>query len=184
LQLKYTPSNTPTTVTFTDGGGDPNRPLTFSPSSININNLCDGQTYDITVTETVIPVSEITVNLNLSATSATNSQLILRPNAMFYYRTANTSWKYFYLVDGKANITLRTGVNYTIYGYFGNNSGTGTLKIDKINDTSASVTFTPNINFNDGSVPQTITVPATVTNNVINVIYSAVLPDNILSMLQ
>lgn len=184
FQLYRTPSNTPTTVTFTDAGGDPNRPLTFTPSSFNISDLCAGATYDITVTETVIPVNEITVKLNLSATSATNTQIVVRPNALFYYRTPTTSWKYFYLIDGKASITLRTGINYTIYGYFGNNSGTGTLKIDKISDTSASVTFTPNINFSDGTIPQTITVPAGVTNNVINVNYSAVLPDNIMNLLK
>jgi hypothetical protein len=184
LQLYYTPSNTPTTVTFTDAGGDPGRPLTFSPSSINISNLCSGQTYEITVNQTIVPTNEITVNLNLSATSATNTQILVRPSAIFYYRTPTSNWNYFYLTNGQASINLRTGVNYTIYGYFGNNSGTANLKIDKTGETTANVTFTPNINFSDGTLPQSITVPATISNNVINVVYTAVLPDNILSMLQ
>jgi len=184
LQLYYTPSNTPTTITFTDAGGDPGRPLTFSPSTYKTSNLCSGITQDITVTQTIVPTNEITVNLNLSATSATNTQILVRPNAIFYYRTPTSSWNYFYLTNGQASITLRTGVNYTIYGYFGNNSGTATLKIDKTSETTANVTFTPNINFSDGTLPQSITIPATISNNVINVVYTAVLPDNILSMLQ
>jgi len=185
LQLYRTPANTKTRITFTDAGRDPNRPLTFSPSFIDIDNLCSGGPYNVTVTQTIIPVNEITVNFNLSASSATNTQILVRPNAKFYYRIGNTgSWSEFILRNGQASVTLRTGVNYTIYGYFGNNSGTGTLKIDKISETSANVTFTPNINFGSGTAPQSITVPATVTNNVIDVVYTAVLPDNILSMLQ
>lgn len=187
LQLYYVPNNLSATFEFKDAGWDPNRTLTFTPSRLNISNLCNGQVYEITVTENVLSTSKtVTVNLNLSASSATNAQFVIRPNAYIYFSPVNIAqWSLFYINNGRATVDFVLGTDYQILGYFGNNYGMGTLRLDPVGTTQLRVSMTPNINFTSTSVPETISfvipLPA---NNIIDITYNAVLPDRIMNQLR
>lgn len=181
LQLYSTPSNEAATVTIKDTKNTYN----FNPSTLNISNLCSGGPYEITVTKKLVQ-NFVTVNFDLTATSKTNASIVIKPNAYFYYRAPGSFYEIFQLISGKGTINLTFGTSYSVIGLFGNNYGTGTLKVDKTSDTMVKVTLTPNINFGNGTttpVTQTIDVPLP-ENYVIDVKYNAVLSDDILDMLQ
>lgn len=189
LQLYRVPSNVAAQFTFADAGWDAYRKLSFNPSTLNISNLCDGRTYYIDVTEQYTPIENITVNIDVSASSASNSQLVIRPNANLYYRQTASSyyyWSTMYLRNGKSTITLQLDKPYEIQAAFGNNYGRGTLRIEKSGTSKLKIIMTPNIQV--GSVvnagqPITLEVdrPA---NNVVTVKYNAVLPDNVFGQLR
>lgn len=187
LQLYNTPSNVAATFKFEDAGWDGSRTLTFSPATLSVANLCSGQTIEITVTENIpTPPEQITVKLDLAATSATNTQFVIRPNAYVYFKTSIArNWSYFYLWNGKATVDFELGKTYEILGYFGNNYGMGTLKIDKSGTTRLRVTMTPTINFSSGN--QTATISFDVdrpANNIVEIKYNAVLPDRLMNQLR
>lgn len=189
VQLYRVPTNVGAQFTFADAGWDAYRKLSFNPSTLNINNLCDGRVYYIDVTEQYTPIENITVNIDVSASSASNSQLVIRPNANVYYRQVGGGyyyWSTMYLRNGRATITLQLDKPYEIQAAFGNNYGRGSLRIEKSGTTKLKVIMTPNIQI--GSVvnagqPITVEVdkPA---NNIVTVKYNAVLPDNIFGQLR
>lgn len=186
VQLYNTPRNVVTDFTFEDAGFDASRRLSFNPSTLRINNLCAGGTYIINVSETIIPSEMVNVNFDLTATSASNSQIVIKPNAYFYYRSPSVNWWYsFYLRNGKTTLELRLGQTYTILGYFGNNYGQGTLLVEKAGANEVKVTLTPSIQFASASssnaVSFNLSLPA---NNTIDIKYNAVLPDNIFNQLR
>ncbi len=187
LQLYNTPSNVAATFKFEDAGWDASRTLTFSPATLNVANLCSGQIIEITVTENIpSPPEQITVKLDLAATSATNAQFIIRPNAYVYFKTSTArNWSYFYLWNGKATVDFELGETYEILGYFGNNYGMGTLKIDKLGTSQLRVTMTPTINFSTGNQSATISFDVNrPENNIVDIKYNAVLPDNLMNQLR
>lgn len=186
--LSRVPSNTPAKFTFEDGGGDRTVQLTFNPSTLDISNVCDGQTYYIDVTDE--KANEIIkVNFDLQATSASNSRLIIRPNATIYYRPAgeaNASWNTAYLSNGQTTIDLPLAVTYEIQAAFGNNSGKGTLRIERDGSSRVNVIMTPDIEIGSGGTtaePITLNV-ARPSSNTIRVRYTAVLPDNVFDVLR
>lgn len=183
-QLYNTPSNQPTTFWFETSGRSNRSTLSFSPSTLEISNLCAGETFIIDVTETKTPVEEVTIQFDLSASSASNSQIVVRPNAyLYYYSAANYYWQSFNLVAGKASFKLELGAEYYLYGYMGNFWGSGVLKIDKVGSDKLKVTMTPYINFGSGAATNPVSYeidrPA---DNVIDIKYNAVLPDQIMNM--
>lgn len=187
LQLIYVPTNSSASFRFEDAGWDPARRLTFSPSTINVQDLCSTTAIRITVTETVPnPPQMITVNFDLEATSASNSQLVIRPNAFIYFRHSGTGrWSDFFLRNGSATVRLELEKDYEIMGSFGNNSGSGHLRIDRVGTNQLRLTISPTINFAGGSqnANETILVDRP-SNDIINVRYNAVLPDRIMNQLR
>lgn len=189
VQLYRVPTNATARFTFSDAGWDPYRKLVFNPSTLDISNLCDGKIYYINVSEQLTPVENITVNFDVSASSATNSQLIIRPNASLYYRLTNNDfyyWNMMYLNNGKATVTLELDKTYEILATFGNNYGSGSLRIEKSGTTKLKVIMTPSIQIGsavNAGQPVTLEVdrPA---DNVVTVKYNAVLPDNIFGQLR
>jgi hypothetical protein len=188
LQLYNVPRNVATTFTFSDAGWDPTRQLSFNPSTINISNMCNGEVHFIDVTEAVSTVENITVNLEVSASSASNQQLIIRPNATMYYRQLSgfTFWNYMYLRNGKTSIVVQLGRDYQLAGSFGNYYGYGNLKVENIGANKLKLTITPTIQFGTGSQTGTPLVMEMdkPTNNEITVKYNAELPDNIFNQLR
>ncbi len=187
LQLYNVPNNVSATFRFEDAGWDPSRPLTFSPATVNVANLCSNEPITITVTEAVsAPAETITVNLDLAATAASNSQFVIRPNAYIYFRPANIPrWSYFYLFNGKSQVQFELGTTYELLGYFGNSYGYGSLRVDKQGTNQLLVTITPTINFSGGSQSTTesfvVDRPA---NDIIEIKYNAVLPDRLMNQLR
>jgi len=184
ITLRRTPANSKARITFDDPYHSGAEKLTFSPSSIDIDNLCSGQTYNITITDPKV-ANRITVNFDLSATSKSNALLLVRPSTTVnYYNNSSYRYKSFSLVNGRGSAYFTPGVDYTFDVTFGSNYESGSIRIDKVNETTANVTYTRDIDFNS-SAPQTkVTVPVAITNNTINVVYKAVLSDDILNSLQ
>lgn len=189
LQLYNTPSGQRTSFTFEDAGIDPTRRFTFSPATFTIDNLCNGQVYYIDVTEEILPIEQVTVNIDISASSESNPQLVIRPNMYMYYLQTNSSYwnyNYMYLNNGKATINLQLNRNYTISGGFGNFYGWSSLKIDAVGTDKLKITMSPTIYYgNNTEQPSPVVMevdrPA---NNIITVKYNAELPDDVFSKLQ
>lgn len=183
-QLYNTPSNQPTTFWFESSSWYKRSTLSFSPSTLQVSNLCAGETFIIDVTETKTPVEEVTIKFDLSASSASNSQIVVRPNAyLYYYSSAAMYWQSFNLIAGKANFNLELGSEYYLYGYMGNFWGSGILRIDKVGSDKLRVTMNPTISFGSSSATNPVSYeidrPA---DNIVEIKYNAVLPDQIMNM--
>lgn len=181
IQLYNTPTNRPANFKLKSSSYNIGTNLSFSPASIDISNMCDGKTYNIVVTNNTVATQVVTVNLDISATSATNKLLIIKPNLPIRYALKNTKWNNGYLVNGKATFPVELNKDYVLAIVFGNTSGQGNLKVVS-QGSNYVVTFTPEMSFNT-NVPKvvTFTVPQTSTNSV-DIKYSAILPDDILNL--
>lgn len=182
IQLYNTPRNRPAKFTFANSPYNVGLNLSFSPSSIDISNMCDGKTYNIVVTNNTVTKEIVTVNLDLSASSSTNTTLVIKPNLPFYFALKNTSWIPATLKNGKASFQVELNKDYDLAFLLGNTSGKGNLKVGS-QGTNFVVTFTPQISFSSTATsnPISFTVPKTSTNSV-DIKYTAIVSDEILNL--
>jgi hypothetical protein len=111
--------------------------------------------------------------------------LLVKPSTTVnYYNSTSYRNKSFSLQNGVGSAKFTYGVNYTFDVTFGNNYESGSIRIDKINETTANVTYTRDLDFDSSAPATTVTIPVAITNNTINVVYKAVLSDDVLSSLQ
>ncbi len=166
-QFYRVPQNMPTTFNF-EGYGQYANELTFNPSTLTINNLCDGQSYPVEVN---LKGEYITVNTDITVVCKTSYTVRFKPNVVVYYKpTDKYYWSYIRMINGVASMKIKIGTDYDVYGYFGNASGYGKLKVE--NGAIANtykITMTPTYTFKSGSQTptsetQVITVPKPATN--------------------
>jgi hypothetical protein len=185
-QLSRTPSNVSGKITFVERYPIAGRKLVFNPASISFTNLCTLGNKTITVTAVYDDI--LSVNLNLSARSSDpTSKIIISPTTYLYYKPVGQSyWNNMYMRNGIATIKLKIGQDYDIFGQFGKNSGYGKLRIEKVGTDKLQVIMTPSINMNGGSTDSAITLPAISkpANNVIDIVYVAILSPDVFDKLK
>jgi len=180
LQIYNTPKDVPTVFTFSDGSNSSNPQFTFSPSTLDIANLCEGKNYEITINEKA--GDYITVNTDLSVSSGSGTSFIIKPNSTIYFKPSTvTNWSYAVLKNGISNLRVNVGTEYDIFAMFGNSSGYAKLKVENVDSNTLKITMTPTVQF--GSTPETnktrsYTVPKP-SDGIITVKYDIVLPDNV-----
>lgn len=193
LQLTYVPVNTSATFTFEDNVKDPSRRITFTPSSLNVSDLCSNQIYEIQVSESIPAPDEIvTVNFNVSATSKTNSNFIIKPTMILFQEDERSSTNDFsfyipnfiLLINGEGFASFNYDKDYIISGSLGNSSGKGTLRLEKMPNSKVRVIMTPTIDFSGNTQSTKVTLEFDRTgNNVVNLNYNAVLPESLMNRL-
>jgi hypothetical protein len=193
LRLYRPPTNTSATFTFEDAGYDTSRKITFSPSTLSISDLCSNQTYEIIVSESIPAANEeITVNFNVSATSKTNSNFVIKPTMILYQEDERSSTDDFsfyipnliLLINGEASASFNYDKDYVISGSLGNSSGKGTLRLEKMPNSKVRVIMTPTIDFSGNTQSTKVTLEFDrIGDNVVNLNYNAVLPESLMNRL-
>jgi len=183
-QIHNTPTSVPTLITFTDAN-ESNPLFTFSPSTLDISNLCDGQNYDVTITEKL--VDHLTVNADLSISSSSNKNIIIRPNATIYFKpTTDRNWISKTMINGIFSMRVNVGIEYDFFTMFGGTSGYAKLKVEDIGNNMLKVTMTPTVSF--GSVfkeNQTDSyTSAKPDDNIVKIKYNMKLPDDVFNQLK
>lgn len=188
MQIYNTPTNVPTIITFSEQIAKPIPQFSFAPSTLDIANLCDGKTYEVTITENPQAKSQyITVNTDFSLTSSSSSAIVIKPNATLYFKpTIDYQWTYAGLRSGVASLKILMGVDYDVYASFGSSYGFAKLKVEDLGNNTLNITLTPTVSF--GSIPQSNQTRSYITpkptNNIVVVKYDIVLPADIFGQLQ
>lgn len=157
LQLMNTPSNVPVRMEINHYLGNLASTLSFSPSVIVMDNMCDGQNYEITVTETLNTAVEfVTANFNLTATTASDTSVVATPSTWLYTRCYYND-KYrdnsLFLNKGKVVTNFAVDTQYQIAGSFGKYYGYGFLKVEKHDASNYKVTL-GQIHFGSNTSPE------------------------------
>jgi len=184
FQIHNTPTSGPMLITF-NNANESNSLLTFSPSTLDISNLCDGKNYEVTITEKL--VDHLTVNADLSISSISNKNIVIRPNAIIYFKPAiDRNWISKAMINGIFSMSVNTGVDYDFFTMFGGTSGYAKLKVEDIGNNMLKVTVTPTVSF--GSVfkeNQTESYTAAKpTDNIVTIKYNMRLPDDVFNQLK
>ena len=177
-QILNAPKDKSATLTFSSS--DQN--YSFSPSSISISNLCNGGSYQVTISE---KGDFLTVNTDIGLSSASQPNFVIKPNATIYLSPSGAnSWSINSVKNGVASLHIKLGVNYDIFAMYGNATATAKLRVDNAPNNMLVVTCTPTVN--SGSTSTSITLPPVPkpTNNTIIVKYNIVLADNVFSSLK
>ena len=181
IQLYNTPNNKAAKLTFTSTTPG----VTFTPSVLDVSDLCSGS-YEVTINKstTAIP-GALTVMTDISLSSKSQPDMLIKPNASIYLRPSgtSTSWIINSILYGVGTLNIQLGVDYDILAMYGTSNATAKLRVDKVND-SLVVTCTPTVN--SGSTSNTVTLPPIPipANNTIIVKYNIVLSDNVFSSLK
>lgn len=162
--------------------------LVFTPSTVDVTNMCEGKTYEIQVSEKKI-IETVKVNVELSATSTSNKNLVLMPNTwVYFFPTSITSLAEINtseMTNGKSAFSLELDKEYYIGALFGSSWGMGTIKVQNEGTSSYRLTFTPIIDFSTAqtSTPISYVLPKDATKSV-TVKYAGVLSDEIFNSLK
>jgi hypothetical protein len=179
IQMLRMPKNKPAIITFASTTPG----VTFTPSTLSINNLCGG-TYEVTINSTNTNTLTVMADLGLSSSSQPN--LIIKPNATLMLRptSGSTNWTINSVRNGIANLSITLGTNYDIYAAYGTSSAMGKLRVDNAPNNMLAVTYTPTVT--SGSTATSVTLPPIPKpqNNTIVVKYNILLPDNVFNLLQ
>lgn len=184
------PAQSAATFTFTNSAGNNSsgKELVFTPSSVDVANMCEGKTYEIQVSEKKY-VESVNVNIELSATSTSNKNLVLMPNTWVYYfstsGTTITDLSTSQMTNGKSTFSLALDQEYYIGALFGSSWGMGTIKVQNEGTSSYRLTFTPMIDFSTAQTgtPISYVLPKDATKSV-TVKYAGVLSDEIFNSLK
>jgi hypothetical protein len=131
--------------------------LKFTPDNITIDNMSEEKTYIVTVASS--SNYDVKINLDLEVSSENVNNMVIKPTSTIYYYDntydINTSLK---LVNGKASMLVMVNQVYNLWASLGNESATGSLKVELESPTSYKVSFTPqmsSIAVHSISVPKT-----------------------------
>jgi len=184
LQIYNTPTSVPTLLTFTDA--NENNPLfTFSPSTLNISNLCDGESYNVTITEK--QVDHIIVKTDMSLCARSNKNIVIKPSATIYFKPSiDRNWISEEMKNGIFSMSVNLGIEYDFFIMLGGNSGNARLKVEDVGNNMLKVTMTPTISF--GSLfkkDQAFTYNLTKQDdNIVNLKYTFKLTDDVFNQLK
>lgn len=186
----YTPQNMAATFSFENSNlnSSNGKELVFSPASVSVSNMCEGKTYEIQVSEKKI-IETVKVNVELSATSTSNKNLILMPNTwVYFFPTSITSLAEISsseMTNGKTSFSLELDKEYYIGALFGSSWGTGTIKVQNEGTSSYRLTFTPIIDFStlQTATPISYVLPKD-ANKSVTVKYAGVLSDEVFNSLK
>lgn len=184
------PAQSAGTFTFVNSASNNSsgKELVFTPSSVDVTNMCEGKTYEIQVSEKKY-VESVKVNIELSATTASNKNLILMPNTwVYYFTTAATSLADIsssQMTNGKTLFSLALDTEYYIGALFGSSWGMGTIKVQNEGSSSYRLTFTPTIDFSTSktATPISYLLPKDATQT-ISIKYAAVLDNETFNSLK
>ncbi len=186
-EFGFFPRNRSGNIKFVDPKPLPGRKLIFTPASIDFANL-NRTVKTVNVTAEYDNNDLYDVNINLSAKSTDpKSKIIIKPNAYLYYKPAAVrNWEGVNLRNGKTTFKLKLGQPYDILAYFGNNSGKGTLLVEKYGANQLQITMTPTMNLNSGTTGSAIKLPpvSKPANNIVNVDYTAILSASVFNTLK
>lgn len=185
-----TPQNMAATFSFenSDLNSSNGKELVFSPASVSVSNMCEGKTYEIQVSEKKI-IETVKVNVELSATSTSNKNLILMPNTwVYFFPTSITNLAEINsseMTNGKTSFSLELDKEYYIGALFGSSWGTGTIKVQNEGTSSYRLTFTPIIDFStlQTATPISYVLPKD-ANKSVTVKYAGVLSDEVFNSLK
>lgn len=180
IQLYRTPKNSPATLTF----ASPTPGVVFTPSQLSISDLCGG-TYEVTISSSANS-NVLTVNTDIGLSSASQSNLTIKPNAAIYLRRsgASNNWVLNSMLNGVASLSIELGADYDIFAMYGSSNAVAKLRVDNAPNNMLVVTCTPTVNA--GSTSTTVMLPPIPkpANNTITVKYNIVLADNVFSSLK
>ena len=180
IQLYNTPMNKAAKLTFTSTTPG----VTFTPAVLDVADLCSGS-YEVTITKTAVS-DVLTVNTDIGLSSASQSNLTIKPNAAIYLRESTSSGNRVLnsMTNGVASLSIKLGTDYDIFAMYGTSSATAKLRVDNAPNNMLVVTCTPTVT--SGSVSTPVALPAIPkpANNTITVKYNIVLSDNVFNSLK
>lgn len=177
-QLHNVPQNQAATFTFVSASTNFGEKYIFTPSSVNMSNMCDSKSYDITISKAPAANETVTINLSIMATSTSQKNLAVALNTVLILSEDNVNaQKQIELINSATSFVVELNKSYTISLGLGTISGEGKLKV-VTQGNNYVVTFTPVKVGSTVPVPITFTEPKTDAKTV-NINYSVVITDKI-----
>ena len=146
--------------------------FTFTPSTIDIANLCQGNDIEVVITQKDI----ITVKANLSLTAVSDPNVIIKPNGSIKMKKTNLKdWIVYPVKDGECDLYVQVNSDYDISATYGNSTVSGKVRVNSVTGNKLQVVYTP-IKLS-GQTGESVTLPAVDKNadNTVDVLYTIIL---------
>ena len=172
------PKNQAATFKFESSATNFGEKYIFTPSSIDMSNMCEAKTYEITITKAAAQAEVVKINLKITATSGGTSAVIVAPNTVITLKEANgTTGKQVELKNGAATFSVELNKEYTLVVGLGSFSGEGKMKV-VTQGNEYVVTFTPVKTGSTAATPITFKSPVT-SDKSVDITYDVVTTDKI-----
>ena len=149
-QFVNVPKNEPVKITLTSLDGN----FTFTPSILNLTNLCDIKDIEVVITQKDI----ITVKANLSLSTTSSPNVIIKPNGTIKMKKVGLiDWIVYPVRDGLCDLYVQANSDYDISATYGTSTVSGKVRVNTVGS-QLQVVYTPITASGTAGTP--VTLPA------------------------